>query len=158
MVLTILVVLLASSCTNPHPVGSSASASAGGTGIATASDRAGAPAALPSGAGNVVAGLASHGHIVVVHVGQRLLVRLAINWTAPEITLADADPTRSVQPLRMDSARGFPTPGPAMASFTAVRTGTTVVSARYDYACSHASEACRIQTRLFSIIVRVEQP
>jgi hypothetical protein len=84
----------------------------------------------PSALGDAHAGLAATGSDIVVHVGQRLVVDLAERWTAPAARAREATPTAPLQPLRRDHAQGFPVPGPASATFTAVRVGWAVVTLR----------------------------
>jgi len=96
----------------------------------------------------------ANGRSIELYVGQQLVVRLAAGWTAPAATTAP-DVTATLQPLRSDTAVGFPAAGPASARFTAVRTGTATISARTDYACLHTTPRCALPQRLFSVAVRV---
>jgi hypothetical protein len=99
--------------------------------------------------------LAANGTVVIVRVGQQLVVELAEHWTAPAAAAAAASGTAPLQPLRRDRAQGFPVTGAASATFTAVRVGSAVVTASTDYACLHATPACALPQRLFSITVQV---
>ena len=109
----------------------------------------------PSSLGAAHAGLAANGTIILVHVGQRLVVDLAEHWTAPTARAKEGSATAPLQPLRRDRARGFPVPGPASATFTAVRVGWAVVSAETDYACLHTTPACALSQQQFTITVKV---
>jgi hypothetical protein len=92
--------------------------------------------------------------VITLHVGQRLTVTLAVNWTAPR-AVAGPSVTAPLQPLRLDSAVGFPAMVPASATFTAVRTGSASVSAHTDYACLHSKPACLPAQHTFSVAVQV---
>lgn len=109
----------------------------------------------PSALGAAHVGLAANGTIILVHVGQRLVVDLAEHWTAPAARARGATPTAPLQPLRREHARGFPVPGAASATFTAVRVGYAVVTAETDYACLHTTPACAVPQQLFTITVKV---
>ena len=109
----------------------------------------------PSAPRDAHAGLAAAGTVIVVHVGQRLVVGLAGRWTAPVARVREATPTASLQPLRRDQAQGFPLPGPASATFTAVRVGWAVVTAKTDDSCLHATPACALPQQVFTLTVHV---
>jgi hypothetical protein len=109
----------------------------------------------PSELGDAHAGLAATRTVIVVHVGQRLVVDLAEQWTAPAARAMEATPTARLQPLRRDHAQGFPVPGPASATFTAVRVGWAVVTAKTDDACLHSTPACALPQQLFTVTVHV---
>lgn len=100
-------------------------------------------------------GLEASGRTLTLHVGQRLVVSLPVQWTAPVAQAAPTDPTRALVPLRTDSATGFPAAGPAVASFTATRVGTAVVTARTDAACLHETPTCLLPQQLFTVRVEV---
>jgi hypothetical protein len=99
-------------------------------------------------------GLSANGSLLVLQVGQQLRVVLGPDWTAPRPVAADAV-TAPLQPLRTDSVVGYPAPGPASATFTAVRPGVAQVSARTDSGCLHTHPMCALPVRLFSLTVKV---
>ncbi|MDQ6851825.1 MAG: hypothetical protein M3070_18165 [Actinomycetota bacterium] len=103
-------------------------------------------------------GLAMDGRVVTLHRGQRLWVILAKNWTPPTARGASGEAGPGLQPLRSDSARGYPAPGRASAVFTATRIGGATVTAKTDYACRHVSPQCELPQRVFSLAVRVLPP
>lgn len=100
-------------------------------------------------------GLAANGTVIRVHLGQRLVVDLAEQWMAPAARAREASATAPLQPLRRGRAQGFPVPGPASATFTAVRVGWAVVTAETDYACLHTTPACALAQQQFTITVQV---
>jgi len=137
--------------------GASTGGSSTGSGGRTAKPTA-TPAEVtnrPSELGAAHAGLAANGTSIVVHVGQRLVVDLAEHWTAPAARAREGSVTAPLQPLRRGRAQGFPVPGPASATFTAVRVGSAVVTAKTDYACLHAVPACALPQQSFTVTVRV---
>jgi len=87
------------------------------------------PAASPPGASVVRLGPEANGGATTLRVGQQLLVTLGASWTAPRAQTPASDLGATLQPLRTDTAVGFPGSGPATASFTAVRVGQAVVTA-----------------------------
>jgi hypothetical protein len=101
------------------------------------------------------AGLAADGTTVLVHVGGRLVVDLPEHWTAPAARAREVSVTAPMQPLQRGRAHGFPVPGPASATFTAVRVGWAVVTAESDYACLHDVPACALPQQLFTMTVQV---
>ncbi len=151
--------LLAACQASPRPagqIGPAGRASAGsGAGIAQP------PRTLPratsrlSQLGVTHAGLAANGTVIRVHVGQRLVVNLAEQWTAPAARARQASATAPLQLLRRGPAQGFPVPGLASATFTAVRVGWAVVTAATDYACLHATPACALAQQQFTVTVQV---
>jgi hypothetical protein len=99
-------------------------------------------------------GLSANSSLLVLHVGQRLRVVLAPDWTAPRAVAPDAV-TAPLQPLRTDSAVGYPAPGSASATFTAVRSGVALVSAHTDSRCLHTHPMCALPVHLFSLTAKV---
>lgn len=127
---------------------------------ATASRGSGSLATSPptSPAGKVVdVGLAMNRGSVTLRRGQQLQVTLAANWTPPQ-AVADGGVTATLTSLRRESAQGFPRPGRGAALFTAIRPGTTTVTASTDYRCLHTRPACLPAQRLFTLRVRVVPP
>ena len=112
---------------------------------------------LPS-AGVVRLGLAAHGGTVRLQVGQQLVVTLGPSWTAPQAQTPVSDAGAMLQPLRTDSATGFPAPGTAATTFTAVRVGPAVVSAHTDAGCRHTSPRCALPQSDFQVSVQVQPP
>lgn len=88
-------------------------------------------------------------------IGQRLVVTLATNWTAPQATFATASVTSALQPLRTDSSAGFPARVIAASTFTAIRVGEAAVMAHTDYACLHVSPRCAVAQEMFTVTIRV---
>lgn len=119
----------------------------------------GAPtgATLP-GAGVVRLGLAAHGGTVKLQVGQQLVVTLGPSWTAPQAQTLASDAGAMLQPLRTDSATGFPASGTAATTFTAVRVGQAVVTAHTDAGCLHTSPRCAPPQTGFEVSVQVQPP
>jgi hypothetical protein len=164
-----MLMLLAACQASPPPAGQvepAGGASAGGASAGGASAGGGGVSSHPptplrtatsgsSELGVVHAGLAANGTSIVVHVGQRLVVDLADHWTAPAARAREASVTAPLQPLRRGLAQGFPVPGPASATFTAVRVGWALVTAETDYACLHAVPACALPQQSFTITVKV---
>jgi hypothetical protein len=152
--------LLVTACqASPLPTGpvepaGGASAGSGGVRAQPPTLSKGATSA-PSEPGVAHAGLAANGTTVLVHVGGRLVVDLPEHWTAPAARASDASVTASLQPLQRSRAHGFPLPGPASTTFTAVRVGWAVVSAETDYACLHAVPASALPQQLFTMTVQV---
>jgi hypothetical protein len=154
------VLLLVTACqASPLPTGPvepAGRASAGGGGVRTQPPTPSQGAtSRPSEPGVAHAGLAANGTTVLVHVGQRLVVDLPEHWTAPAARAREASVTAPLQPLQRGRAHGFPVPGPASATFTAVRVGWVVVTAKTDYACLHAVPACALPQQLFTMTVQV---
>ena len=83
------------------------------------------------------------------------MVDLPEHWTAPAARAREVSVTAPMQPLQRGRAHGFPVPGPASATFTAVRVGYAVVTAETDYACLHTTPACAVPQQLFTITVKV---
>jgi hypothetical protein len=102
--------------------------------------------------------LESNGGTVVLTVGLRLVVTLAVNWTPPKAMAVGSGVTAELQPLRAVSSAGFPAPGVASATFTAVRPGTAAIVAVTDYPCLHATPVCALPQREFMVTVRVRPP
>jgi hypothetical protein len=100
-------------------------------------------------------GLAQESQTVTLRVGQRLHVVLAANWTPPQAHTASDSVTAGLQPLRTDSAQGYPAAVVGAARFTAVRTGTAVISASTDFACLHTTPRCLPPQQSFTVTVRV---
>lgn len=101
-------------------------------------------------------GLDVNGSALVLVVGQRLRVALGSGWTPPRATAGIV--TAPLQPLRTDSAVGYPTPGPASATFTAARPGVAQVSAHTDSGCLHTHPTCAMPVQLYALTVRVLPP
>jgi hypothetical protein len=106
----------------------------------------------------VVAGLAQDGQTVTLQTGQRLHVVLAANWTPPQAQSSGDSVTAALQPLRTDGTRGFPAAKVGAAEFTAVRTGSAVVTAHTDFACLHTTPRCLPPQQSFTLTVRVLPP
>jgi hypothetical protein len=111
---------------------------------------------LPSRA--VAIGLTDNGKTVTLQTGQRLHVVLAANWTPPQARSSGDSVTASLQPLRTDAAEGFPSGEAGAAMFTAVRTGTAVITARTDFGCLHTTPRCLPPQQSFTVTVRVLPP
>jgi hypothetical protein len=110
----------------------------------------------PQGAAVVRVGLSADGQRVDLHIGQRLDVTLGPSWTPPGLAVQDTG--AMLQPLRVDSAQGYPANASAFASFTAIRRGATTITAHSDFACLHAAARCALPTRLFTLTVVVVPP
>ncbi len=87
-----------------------------------------APISTPAGT-DISVGLPDNGRTVVAHVGQRIVVTLAAQWTPPQA---------AGSAVRLVSATGYPAPVLATASLLAVAAGRASISASTDYACLHA--------------------
>jgi hypothetical protein len=101
-------------------------------------------------------GLSANGQRVDLQIGQRLEVSLDRSWTPPRVEVQDVGAT--LQPLRVDSAQGYPADVQAFGWFTAVRRGTTTITAHTDYACLHAAPRCAVPTKVFTLTVVVVPP
>jgi hypothetical protein len=102
----------------------------------------------------VVIGVNENGKTVTVRIGQRLQVVLAANWTPPQAH-ASGSGTAALSPLRTDSAQGYPDAVPGAAIFTAIRTGTAIITAHTDFACLHTTPRCLPPQQSFTVTVRV---
>jgi hypothetical protein len=89
-----------------------------------------------------------------VNLGERLIVALGPDWTAP--TIQPVDPNNA--PLSTESATGFPTAPTATSTFLAVHPGTTTITATTDYTCLHTAPACMLVQQQFTLTVRVVPP
>ncbi len=129
--------------------GSAASAATGSASGEATSEPAGSQ--IPNGGAITEVGLEANGNLVVLAVGQMLHVTLTENWTPPHAaTTADSTP-----PLQQTAFTGFPDPVPATASFTAMASGNTTVTANTDNTCLHTPPACTILQQTFTLFVRV---
>lgn len=106
----------------------------------------------------VVIGLPDNGKTVTIWTGQHLAVTLAANWTPPQAQTADNSVTAGLQPLRTDSAQGYPAAVAGTATFTALRAGTAVITAHTDLACLHTTPRCLRPQQSFAVTVRVLPP
>jgi hypothetical protein len=100
--------------------------------------------------GEITVTEADSGKTVHLRIGQRLRVMLVghgMQWhraTSPEPTLRVAE-----------ASGGYPSAGPAVVVFVAVRSGTASVSSITDHPCLHASPPCKIAQRIWSLRVVV---
>ena len=119
---------------------------------ATARSTAGgssAPAATATTAPALTLGVPDAGRTVTVRVGQRVVISLQSgSWLLPETSAPDVL-------LRSATDGGYPTPRPATATFTAVRTGPAELTATSDLACAHTTPRCLVATRRWSVQVDV---
>lgn len=117
---------------------------------------AGAPSTSASSLPAVSLGVLANGRTVVLQVGQRLVVRLAANWTAPTARTPVGGVTSGLQPLRSDWSVGFPAVVIGAAAFTAIRVGEAAVLAQTDYACLHVPPRCALTQDAFAVTIRVQ--
>ena len=163
---TVLVTALLAGCASagtPSGAGGSAVASAVtgmptpvlSTGPPSVRSSAGTSVSAPPGAGSRQVGLGANGSTIVLRVRQQLELTLAPNWTPPRAGIRAPGVMSALQPLLMIASVGFPAAGTAAATFTAIRTGTAVVTASTDYACLHTTPRCLPPQQLFTLTVTV---
>jgi len=113
------------------------------------------PTPTPTVPGKVLqVGLDVNEQSIDVNLGERLIVALGPDWTAP--TIQPVDPNNA--PLITESATVIPTAPTATSTFLAVHTGTTTITATTDYTCLHTAPACMLVQQQFTLTVRVVPP
>jgi hypothetical protein len=100
--------------------------------------------------GEITVTEADSGKTVHLRIGQGLRVVLVghgMQWHRA----TSAEPTLRVA----EASGGYPSAGPAVVIFVAVRSGTASVSSITDHPCLHASPPCKMAQRVWSLRVVV---
>ena len=105
------------------------------------------PSPTPTRIGTTTLTEEDSGSTVVLKVGESVRVTLSSDYHQPEAQGSAVE--------RRAASGGYPTSGPAIATFVAVARGSAELTSTTDYGCLHATPSCALPQQLWSARITV---